>query len=75
MAMMKIPESLDFVTWFNVGHLAIWPKSGGAWNFVQFPDFFGWSTIKINGKTQKLSNKHVSGGERARRAGISLEKI
>jgi hypothetical protein len=38
-------------------------------------DFFGWPKIKINGKTQKLSYKHVSGGERARRAGILREKI
>jgi hypothetical protein len=37
--------------------------------------FFCWSTIKTNGKTQKLSSKHVSGGERARRARIFLEKI
>jgi hypothetical protein len=35
--------------------------------------FFGWLTIKTNGKIQKLSSKHVSGGERARRAGIFLE--
>jgi hypothetical protein len=42
---------------------------------LQFPDFFGWPTIKTNGKTQKLSSQHVSGGERARRAGIFLEKI
>jgi hypothetical protein len=51
----------------------IW--SALAWNFLQFPDFFGWSTIKTNGKIQKLSSKHVSGSKRARRAGISHEKI
>jgi hypothetical protein len=27
-----------------------------AWNFLQFPEFFGWPTIKTNGKTQKLSS-------------------
>jgi hypothetical protein len=31
--------------------------------------------MKTNGKIQKLSSKHVSGGERAGRAGIFLEKI
>jgi hypothetical protein len=46
-----------------------------GWNFLQFPEFFGWSTIKTNKKTQKLSFKHVSGGERARRAGIFFKKI
>jgi hypothetical protein len=46
-----------------------------AWNFLQFPEFFGWPTIKTNGKTQKLSSKHVSGGKRAQKAEIFLEKI
>jgi hypothetical protein len=40
-----------------------------------FPDFFCWAIAKTNGKTRKLSSKLVSGGERARRAGIFLEKI
>jgi hypothetical protein len=43
--------------------------------FLSFQIFFGWPTIKPNGKTQKLSSKHVFGGERARRAGIFFEKI
>jgi hypothetical protein len=36
-------------------------------------EIFGWLTIKTNGKTQKLSSKHVTGGERVRRAGIFFE--
>jgi hypothetical protein len=36
---------------------------------------FCWAIAKTNGKTRKLSSKLVSGGERARRAGIFLEKI
>jgi hypothetical protein len=43
--------------------------------FFDFPDFFGWSTIKTNGKTRKLNSKHVSGGERTQRAGIFFKKI
>jgi hypothetical protein len=46
----------------------------GQHNFLQFPDIFGLPTIKTNGKTQKLNSKHISGRERARRAGIFLEK-
>jgi hypothetical protein len=42
---------------------------------LEFPDFFGWPTIRTNEKTRKLSSKQVSGGERARRAGILFEKI
>jgi hypothetical protein len=41
---------------------------------IQFPDFFGWPTIETNGKTENLSSKQVFGVERARRAGIFLEK-
>jgi hypothetical protein len=49
--------------------------SSGCLLFFEFPDFFSRPTIKTNEKTQKLSSKHVSGGKRARRAGIFLEKI
>jgi hypothetical protein len=52
------------------------PQTSSRWfAFFEFPEFFRWQTIKINGKTQKLSNKHVSGGGRARKAGFFLEKI
>jgi hypothetical protein len=36
--------------------------------------FFGWPEIKTNGKTQKLSSKHVTGGKQAEEQEFSLKK-
>jgi hypothetical protein len=39
-----------------------------------FPGFLGWKKIKTNTKTRKINSKHVSSGDRARRARIFSEK-
>jgi hypothetical protein len=45
------------------------PQTSSHWfAFFEFPEFFDWPTIETNEKTRKLSSKHVSGGERARRS-------
>jgi hypothetical protein len=67
------PEEQEFSLKNQISaHSGVWLTL--AWNIFQFLDFFDWPTIKTNEKIQKLSSKHVSGGELRRRAEIFLAK-
>jgi hypothetical protein len=45
--------------WKNQKFSWFWDLVSVFMEFLQLPDFFGWPKIKTNGKTRKLSSKHV----------------
>jgi hypothetical protein len=53
------------------------PQTSSHWFalFLSFLTFLAGQSSKLTKKTRNLSSKHVSGGERARRAGNFFEKL
>jgi hypothetical protein len=52
------PEEQEF-SLKNRNFSGFWDLVGACMVFSPVSKFFGWSTIKINGKTQKLSSNMV----------------